>query len=357
MIPRFRHLLRSFALFAVAASASAQTAPTPVTAIPAATDAPAAAAPATTTPAAAPDDQLKQDHYTDSVAAVVNGNIITLNELHSALEPLVPEIAQEVDAKYGDDPAKAQEIFGQQINERGMELLKSMVDRRLIIQEFNDKGYKVPDSYLERQFEDKMTTDFNDDRTAFLKYLAAHNLTEQEYRKQIEEDDILGYMVDQIHSSDTGLSPDRIKKYYETHKEDFHVQASVKVRQIAISAVADSPVAEQAAKIVQEARQPGANFAELAQKYSSDPLARAGTLPDQTFTSDSKLPPRSAASHLQPQTRRCQRPGDNPRRAVRRNRHLHLQVRRANPRRLLETRRRPHGHRRHPRQAGHQPGL
>jgi parvulin-like peptidyl-prolyl isomerase len=281
MIPRPRHLLRPLALLALAASAFAADAPTPAPAMP------AASAPAT--PDAA--EQLPQNKFTDSVAATVNGKIITLAELDKAIESDVQAIFADVDAKYGDDPVKAKQIFSQQVDALGVERLKAMVDRLLIIQEFTDKGNKVPTAYLDRQFEDNMTTMFHDDRVAFLKQLAKDGMSELDYRKQIEEDDEIGWMVDQLHSSATGLSPDRIKAYYEKNKEDYHVQASLKVRQIVLAPVADSPIAEQAAKIVQEARLPGANFLELAQKYSSDPRARAGDLPDQTYTSDNKLLP------------------------------------------------------------------
>jgi parvulin-like peptidyl-prolyl isomerase len=287
MIPRSRHFFYPLALLAVAASARAA-------------DDSAPAAPAASAPAAV--DELKQDKFTDSVAASVNGKVITLSQLDKQIEPLVQEIFQEVDAKYGDDPVKAKEVFGQRVNELGVNVLKSMVDRVLIIQEFTGKGYKVPASYLERQFEDKMTTDFHDDRASFLKFLADQGISELEFRKNIEEDDMVGYMVDQMRGSVTGISPDRIKTYYEKNKQDFFVQASVKVRQITLKPVADAPIAEQAAKIVQEARQPGANFVELAQKYSSDPAARSGNVPDLTFTSQDKLTPevRDAVFKLKP---------------------------------------------------------
>lgn len=287
MMPRPRHLLRLLALLALGASAFAQD-----TAAPAATP---------TTPDTTP-TALKQDKFTDSVAAIVNGNIITLTALDKQIEPAVPGIFAEVDAKYGDDPVKAKAVFNQELDQYGIEQLKIMVDHLLVIQEFTDKGYKVPPSYLERQFEDNMTSVFHDDRAAFLTFLAARGISELDYRKQLEEDDMVGYMVDQISSSATGISPDRIKNYYEKNKESFRVQASVKVRQIYLAPVADSPIAEQAAKIVQEARQPGANFAQLAEKYSSDPQARAGNLPEQTFTSDNKLLPevQDAVFKLQP---------------------------------------------------------
>ncbi len=304
MMPRLRHLLCPLALLAVGATALGEDAPGSATLTSAAASAATIATPGPAAPAMpnAPVGELKQDKFTDSVAAVVNGKIITLDELNKEMKPDVDNLFQAIDAKYGDDPVKAKEIFDQQVNALGMEALKAMVDRLLIIQEFTDKGYKVPAYYIERQFEDNMASQFHDDREAFIKYLASKGESELDYRQRIEEDDMVGYMADQMHSSTTGLSPDRIKDYYEKHKEDYFVKASIKVRQIVLKPVADSPVAEQAAKIVEEARQPGANFLTLAQKYSSDPLARAGILPDQTFTSDNKLPPevQQAVFNLQP---------------------------------------------------------
>jgi len=285
MIPRSRHFFFPLALLAVALPAGAADGP----------------APAASSPIASV-DELKQDKFTDSVAATVNGKVITLSQLDRQIQPLVQEIFHEVDVQYGDDPVKAKEVFGQKVNELGVNVLKSMVDRVLIIQEFTSKGYKVPASYLERQFEDRMTTDFHDDRAAFLKYLADQGKSELELRRDMEDDDMVGYMVDQMRGSVTGISPDRIKNYYEKNKQDFFVQASVKVRQITLQSVADAPIAEQAAKIVQEARAPGANFVELAQKYSSDPLARAGNVPALTYTSQDKLAPevRQAVFQLKP---------------------------------------------------------
>jgi peptidyl-prolyl cis-trans isomerase SurA len=313
MMPRLRHLLCPLAFLAGAAAAAADdapisanltSAPAPATsaAAPTGASAPATPSPAAPTAMDAPVGELKQDKFTDSVAAVVNGKIITLDELNKEMKPDVDNLFQAIDAKYGDDPVMAKQIFDQQVNARGIEALKAMVDRLLIIQEFTDKGYKVPAYYIERQFEDDMASQFHDSREEFIKYLAARGETELDYRKRIEEDDEVGYLADQMHSSTTGLSPDRIKDYYEKHKEDYFVKASIKVRQIVLKPVADSPVAEQAVKIVEEARQPGANFLTLAQKYSSDPLARDGILPDQTFTNENKLPPevQQAVFNLQP---------------------------------------------------------
>ncbi|HTB62430.1 MAG TPA: peptidylprolyl isomerase, partial [Opitutales bacterium] len=103
--------------------------------------------------------------------------------------------------------------------------------------------------------------------------------------------DEVGYMENQLASSVTGLSPDRIKTYYEKNKEKFRVPDSVAVRQIALVPVADSPVADLAATIVGLARQKDADFTALAKKYSSDPSARDGNVPVLTIARDDKIPP------------------------------------------------------------------
>jgi parvulin-like peptidyl-prolyl isomerase len=249
--------------------------------------------------AAAADQSSLQKSYADDVAAIVNDHIITFADWSKHCAPLQDQfnrINDQVLEQYPNDLQKARDEFNKQVHALSLEVLKSMVDRLLIIQEFENPAdpqqkRQVPEAYLERQFEDHMTTDFNNDRELFLKKLAADGKSEQDYRREMREDDEFGFMVDQMSSSVTGLSPDRIKTYYEKNKEKFRVPDSVSVRQIALVPVADSPVADLAAKIVAEARQPNADFVALAKKYSSDPAARAGNVPAVMIAKDDRVPP------------------------------------------------------------------
>ena len=245
----------------------------------------------------------KVDDYTDAVAAMVNGKIVTMTQLHKQMlgTPDAPgpakQISDEVKAIYENDPsmteAQARKIWGDRIDALGISMLHDMVDRLLIIQEFDEpadktKAMKVPPAYLEQTFDDKMTTMFGNDRVKFLKYLAAHGQSEGDYRKDLEDDIKIGFMAGQIHNSASGISPVSIKDYYDSHKEDYLLKETVKVRQITLRSVADFPLADQAAKIVQEARQPGANFSQLAVKYSSELLGADGSLPVFPYVRDSK---------------------------------------------------------------------
>ncbi|HVU39191.1 MAG TPA: peptidyl-prolyl cis-trans isomerase [Opitutales bacterium] len=291
---------------------AADSAPVPALATP-----PAAAQPPATTPAPAPAPAatpaadsstaapvnsagLRQDQYTDAVAAVVNGKIITMAELNKECRDSVARIFNDIEARYpptAEGVAAAKQEFTKEVNDLGAEMLHTMVDHILIVQYFNDKGYSFPDSYLDWQFDDDMMTSFQGDREKYLRYLQAHELTDSDYRRQLKERDIVDSMIQQLRGSMTGISPDRIKAYYEQHKQDFYVKESMKLRRITLNLtpVADATpdlYLQQAAKIAQEARQPGASFAALAKQYSTDPDARSGDLPAFTVTrNDNMLAP------------------------------------------------------------------
>ena len=233
---------------------------------------------------------------TNAVAAVVNGEIITMGQLKKPLDQVRPEqgvpgIYHELATKYPDDPDTAQKEFKKRVDDLAKETLHGMAEKLLIIQEFKSKGYSVPQVFLQQQFDDSMTTRFQGDHAKYLSFLEAYKMSESDYRKQLEDEDILSYMMGQLRSSGTGISPDRIKAYYEKNQDKFNVKGEVKVRQITLTPVADETVEvirKQAENIVQEARQPGANFTELAQKYSTDQAARNGSVPVYSYDLDDK---------------------------------------------------------------------
>lgn len=257
-----------------------------------------APAPAPTTADAAPTSSagLKQDPYTNAVAAIVNGKIITMTQLIKQCRPILDDIHQDLETRYpptAEGAEAAKQEFIKKSNELGAEMLHSMVDHMLIVEEFRSKGYSFPQSYLDWQFDDSMTTSFQGDHDKYLRYLQSRGLTDADYRKELEERDIVDSMMQQLRGTGTGISPDRIKNYYEQHKQSFYVKESTKVRRIVLNL---TPVADvtpdlflqQAAKIVQEARQPDANFADLAKQYSTEASVRSGEVPSFTFSRNDK---------------------------------------------------------------------
>jgi len=287
MMPRKGNIFWTIALFA-ASGTMAMAADTPA----AAPSAPSSSANVAPGSSARP----KLDPDTNGVAAIVNGKIITLADLDKKRKPLLDRLKDSIEARYPDTPEGNKagfEEFVKQGNALSAEILHSMVDHILIVEEFRAKGYTFPQSYLDWKFDDSITTRFQGDHEKYLRYLTAWNMTEADYRRDLEEGDIEGSMIQQLHKSVTGISPDRIKAYYEKKKPDFFVKESVRVRQITLDLhpVADETpdlIQQLAAKIVQDARQPGANFADLARRYSNERSARDGELPTYTYYRDDK---------------------------------------------------------------------
>jgi peptidyl-prolyl cis-trans isomerase SurA len=261
MTPRFA----IFALAAAVGGTAALSVPLP------AQELPGSDTSAANTTTSGPDPE--QAKYANGIAAVVNSKIITLDQVRKQVDPLVQRIYAEANAEYPGDEAGAAQYVHEELTKLFSDILHRMVDNILIIQAFDDSGAAIPKYFMDQQFDESILTRFNGDREAFLSYLKQSNMTEREYRDQLQDDIIVSYMRGKLHGTLTAISPDRIVKYYNDHKQQFAQEAAVKLRQITLKPTdGASPdlLMQEAQDIVRQARAPGADFADLARKYSQD---------------------------------------------------------------------------------------
>jgi peptidyl-prolyl cis-trans isomerase SurA len=226
-----------------------------------------------TSSATAPAVDASQAKYANGIAAVVNDKIITLDQVRKQVDPLVQRIYSDADYKFSGDPDAAHQYIHDQLARLFSDILHSMVDKILIIQAFKDAGYSIPKPFLDQQYDESITTRFNGDREMFLNYLKSSSMTEREYRDQISDDIIVGYMRNKLRDSQTGIGPDRIVKYYNDHKQQWYQEQAVQLRQITLQPTngeTQDVLMQEAQDIVQQARKQGADFAELARKKSQD---------------------------------------------------------------------------------------
>lgn len=209
---------------------------------------------------------MKQDwdiKYTNGIAAQVNDDIITLEALRKEVAPLVPEVRRS---------SRTRLEFDKNIEMITREILQNMIDQILIIAEFDEKGYTIPQSYLDNEYDDYITKEFNGDRTAFLEYLKLQGKTDLQFRDELRERIIVGYMRGQMLKSQTEVSPQRIREYYEKNKSQFFEDEGVKLSMITLMPItgeSEDLMEQQAATIMQQLNQ-GGDFGELARKYSQD---------------------------------------------------------------------------------------
>lgn len=228
------------------------------------------------------------DLNADRIAGDANGQPITLSDIRRQVEPFVEEIRR----------GKSDAEFAKAIESYGIETLKQIADRQLVIAEFKTSTGKVPASYIDGDIEDTIRRDFGGDRNRFVASLRAQGLTPLSYRKLIEDRIIFEYMVGQIRRTALEVGPGKLQAYYDSHKDEFTRKESINLRQITLVQGASETVAEGKARAeawaaalrdpakipatmarfkVAAGKQPTApGFAEVAEAISTDDFAKQG---------------------------------------------------------------------------------
>ena len=203
----------------------------------------------------------------NGIAAIVESTIITHEELRKDLAPLVPQLQRK---------ARNREEFQQMLNELQQDVLMNLIDRVLIRKEFQEKfvskGYQMPRSFVENRFDDVLINEFNNDRAKFLAYLKSQGLSMREYRAKLQEEVIVQIMLSQQRRSSSILSPAKIEKFYNEQRNRFYQEERVHLKLIRLAPYASENLdllMQTANKIIDELNN-GAEFEELAKKYSQD---------------------------------------------------------------------------------------
>lgn len=205
----------------------------------------------------------------NGIAAIAEGQIITLEELRGELEPIIPRIRLE---------AKSESDFNQLIDKLSRDVLQNMIDRIIILKAAEEKGLMIPESYIDQEYNETIARDFGGDRSKFLGYLKQKGETPREFRKEIYRRVAVNAMRQENRKSQSEISPERIEDFYVKNKIRFYQEEALHLRQIILIPLADEGLAplRQTAKQVIKELQEGANFGDLARKYSQDNMSRRG---------------------------------------------------------------------------------
>lgn len=160
----------------------------------------------------------------DGVAAIVNSNIITYSEVRDYVQPVVQQLRR----TYSGDEL-LEKVRGAQVD-----ALNNLIDRELIIQEFNQKGYSIPSTVVDEQLNDVIASEFGGDRAAFVKTLQSQRMTLAQYRDQLRDRIIVQAMRSRKTQQEVVASPYKIEKYYQEHPDDYRVDDQIKLRMIFI---------------------------------------------------------------------------------------------------------------------------
>lgn len=203
----------------------------------------------------------------NGIAAIVESTIITHEELRKDLAPLVPQLQRK---------ARTNQEFQEMLSELQHDVLMNLIDRVLIMKEFQEKfvskGYQMPRSFVENRFDDVLINEFNNDRAKFLDYLKGQGYNMREYRQKLREEVIVQIMLSQQRRSRSILSPAKIEDYYQENRNRFYQEERVHLKLIRLAPYASEnlDLLMQTAKKIIEELESGQEFEELAKKYSQD---------------------------------------------------------------------------------------
>lgn len=208
--------------------------------------------------------------FANGIAAVAEEKIITVDDIRREISPLLPQVQRE---------SRNEREFNEKITALQDQIVQDLIDRVLIVKEFyKDEKRKVPASFIDNQLAEIIATQFEGDRSKFLAYLRGRGISQKDYRKEVEEDMIYGYMRQQQRKSATQVSPVKIQTFYDENKERFYQEDQAHLRLIQFNRAdgeSDDTVRAKAQPVIDQLKA-GASFTDLARLYSQGPNRTKG---------------------------------------------------------------------------------
>jgi len=225
---------------------------------------------------------LAADTVVEEIVVRVNDSIITRSDLERSRRQLRQELQQEG----GTDVEK-------EFTERQKDLLRDLIDQRLLIQKAADLSLNVDTQVIKRL--DEMRQQMNLETMEELEAAAAKQGVVFEDFKQQMRDNLL---TQQVISREVGgriqISQEETRKFYEEHKAQLERPEQVRLSEILVSPLPRPPAgqppdkepqqptpeqvaaAEAKAKQLLESIRKGESFDEVAKKSSDGPTAAEG---------------------------------------------------------------------------------
>jgi len=166
----------------------------------------------------------RAQYLADGIAAVVNDKVITyvqINQQVAEQEKLLRQNYQ------GDD------LF-QRLKEAKLNVLRALIERELIIQDFKTQGGFIPETYVTERINDLIRDDYQGDRIAFIKTIYERGQTMQKVKDEIQDNAIVGYMRNKNVVQTVLISPYQIEQYYQQNLRLFQQDEQIKVSTIVL---------------------------------------------------------------------------------------------------------------------------
>lgn len=180
------------------------------------------------------------------VAAVVNGEKISLEELNRRFLPVKLQYSLSLPPQVERNLPKLQQEF-----------LQKLIDKKLLLQEAKKQGFKVDEAELE-EYVNKISG-------PQLEQAAKPEQKDKEsWLKELREELLINKLIKQEVEAKLVVTEDETRTYYQDHPEEFQPPEKVRVRQIVVET-------EWEAEEIRKEIQRGGDFVKIAEAKSLSP--------------------------------------------------------------------------------------
>ncbi len=196
----------------------------------------------------------------DGIVAIINNTVITRQQVQDFAAPAIDSLRR----TYADD----QSAYDAQLNSALTNSLELLIERALILHDFDVEGYHLPDSYVDQMVNDRIRERFGD-RVTLTKSLEAQGETYAQFREDVRDQYIESALRAKNVSQEVIISPFQMENYYHSHQNDFKVEDQIKLRMIVLKKTSsdDTNTVALGREIITEIKN-GATFAQMASVYS-----------------------------------------------------------------------------------------
>ena len=201
----------------------------------------------------------------EEIIARVNDSIVTKSDLQRSRDQLQQEIKQGKQSNDGRDFAA-----------REKDLLRDLIDQRLLVQKAKDAGISVENDLIKRL--DEIRKQNNLQSMEELEQAAKEQgVSFEDFKDQMRNTMLTQRVIGQEVGRRVNITPAEVHEYYEKHKDEFKSPEEVRIGEILVSTepkqngqAIDAAAAEAKAKSLLEQVRGGAKFEELAKTSSDD---------------------------------------------------------------------------------------
>ncbi|OHE79761.1 MAG: hypothetical protein A2107_07455 [Verrucomicrobia bacterium GWF2_62_7] len=197
----------------------------------------------------------------DGIAAIVNDRLITFSDVREVATPAIQNTYRLYSGEERD----------RKVQQAGVDALNTLVERALILQEFTEKGYKLPEHVFDGRMREIIEEQYGGDKNALIRTIQARGLTMEQWKQKfVREPFIVQALRQKEVSSSVVVSPAAIEQYYSQNKAKFTLPYQVRLRMIVVRKEpgSNNDEARDLANNIWQKLNGGADFAGLANIYS-----------------------------------------------------------------------------------------